>query len=100
MLNIVFNLRVKHNSRLALDPIYPEIDHSSFKKHKWVDFYGNVKESIPPNLPDPMGKDVDLRMYVDIDHARDKSTQRSRTGLLIYINMDLIRWLSKKQPTI
>ena len=39
-------------------------------------------------------------MYVDINHAGDKSTRRSRTGFLIYMNMALIQWLSKKQPTI
>jgi hypothetical protein len=37
---------------------------------------------------------------VDSDHARDKLTQRSRTGFLIYCNMALLIWLSKRQPTI
>ena len=93
-------LRAKHNSRLALDPTYPEIDESSFKKHEWVSFYGDVKEAVPQDMPKPRGKSVDLRMYVDSDHAGDKSTRRSRTGFLIYMNMALIQWLSKKQPTI
>ena len=93
-------LRAKHNSRLALDPTYPEIDESIFKKHEWVSFYGDVKEAVPQDMPKPRGKSVDLRMYVDSDHAGDKSTRRSRTGFLIYMNMALIQWLSKKQPTI
>ena len=33
------------------------------------------------------------------DHAGDKSTRKSRTGYLIFVNMALISWLSKKQPT-
>ena len=51
-------------------------------------------------MPDPRGKDTDLRIYVYSNHAGDKSTRRSRTGLLIYINMALIQWIFKKQPTI
>ena len=76
-------LRAKHNSRLALDPTYPEIDESSFKKHEWVSFYGDFKEAVPQDMPKPRGKSVDLRMYVDSDHVGDKSTRRSRTGFLI-----------------
>ena len=51
-------------------------------------------------MPTPLGKEVDLRMMVDSDHAGDKLTRRSHTGFLIYCNMALIVWLSKKQPTI
>ena len=36
----------------------------------------------------------------DNDHAGEKATRRSRTSFLIYVNMSLITWLSKKQPTI
>ena len=39
-------------------------------------------------------------MMVDSDHAGDKRTRRSRTGFLIYCNMALIVWLSKRQLTI
>ena len=52
------------------------------------------------NITDPRGNHIDLIMYVDSDHAGDKSTCRLSTGILIYMNMYLIQWLSKKQPTI
>ena len=55
---------------------------------------------IPPNAPDPRGKSVDVRMWVDSDHARDKTTRQSRTGYFIFMNTALIDWLSKKQATI
>ena len=51
-------------------------------------------------MPKTRDKDVDIRMYVNSDHAGDNSTFRSRTGFLIYMNMALIQWISKKQPTI
>ncbi len=59
-----------------------------------------MEEAIPPDMPPPLGKDVDLRMMVDSDHAGEKRTQRSRTGFIIFCNLAPIVWLSKQQPTI
>ena len=39
-------------------------------------------------------------MFVDSDHAGNKATRRSRTGFMIFMNMALIGWVSKKQATI
>jgi hypothetical protein len=52
------------------------------------------------NASPPLKKEVDLLMMVDSDHAGDKTTQGSRTGFIIFLNMSLIIWLSQKQPTI
>ncbi len=60
----------------------------------------NVQEAIPTNALPPLGKEVDLRMMVNSNHAGDKMTQRSRTGFLTFLNMLLINWLSQKEPTI
>ena len=38
-------------------------------------FYDDVTKAISPNAPDPRGKSVDLRMWVDSDHAGDKVTR-------------------------
>ena len=73
---------------------------NDFKICNWKQFYGESKEPLPPNAPMPRGKEVDIRMFVDSDHAGDKLTRRSRTGFLIYINTALIQWLSKKQSTV
>ena len=100
-LHIMSYLKGKHNSRLALDPSYPQIDKRNFKvDQNWTAFYGDVEEALPLNAPEALGKDVDLRLLVDSDHAGDKRTRRSRTGYFIFMNMALIDWLSKKQPTV
>jgi hypothetical protein len=65
----------KHNSRLVFDPSYPDIDQMDFKQCDWKEFYGDAVESIPPDAPESLGKDVDIRMMVDSDHAGDKLTQ-------------------------
>ena len=93
-------LNIKHNSRLVLDPAYPVIPQNTFHTHEWTNFYGNIKEAIPPDAPEPQGKEVDLRMYVDSDHAGDPKMRRSRTGFFIFLNSALVIWMSKKQPTV
>ena len=93
-------LGAKHNARLIMDPTYPTIDKSNFPDNDWAAFYGGVKEPIPQDMPEPRGKDVDLRLFVDSDHANDKLTRRSRTGFFIFMNSSLIAWKSKKQTTV
>jgi hypothetical protein len=85
---------------MVFDPSYPEMDMSTFQEHDWTDFYGDIQEAIPPDRPKSQGKEIDIQMFVDSNHAGDKLTQRSRTGFFVYVNSALICWLSKKQVTI
>jgi hypothetical protein len=62
--------------------------------------YGEVKEALPPDAPLPFGKEVDLSLYVDSDHAGEKFTRRSWTGLVIYLNMAPVVWFFNQQPTV
>ena len=39
-------------------------------------------------------------MFVDNDHVGDKASCRSISGFLIYVNIALVQWLSKKQSTV
>jgi hypothetical protein len=99
-LHVMGYLQLKHNSRLIFDPTYPDIDQTAFSSFEWAEFKGNMEEAIPPDMPPPLGKDVDLRMMVDSDHAGEKRTRRSRTGFIIFCNLAPIIWLSKQQATI
>jgi hypothetical protein len=49
------------------------------------------------DMPESLVKDVDIRMMCDSDHAGDK---HSCIGFLIFCNMALIDWVSKKEATI
>jgi hypothetical protein len=80
VLRIFSNLKTHHNSRIAFDPSYPEIDQSQFPRKDWRRFYDNMEEPLPPNAPKPLGKPITIRIYVDADHAGDQLTRRSRTG--------------------
>jgi hypothetical protein len=96
-LHVMGYLQLKHNSRLIFDPTYPDIDQTAFPSFEWMEFYSNVEEAIPPDMPPPLGKDV---MMVESDHAGEKRTQCSRTGFIIFCNLAPIIWLSKQQATI
>ena len=93
-------LKIKHNSTMVFDPTYPEVNMGDFKQCDWEELYPDAKELIPLNAPDPRGNDVDLRMYVDSDHAGDRVNRRSRTGYFIYLNSAPVVYHSKKQNTV
>ncbi len=86
-LHVMGYLQLKHNSQLIFDPTYPDIDQTAFPSFKWTEFYGNVEEAIPPDLPPPLGKDIELHMMVDSDHAGEKRTRCSCTGFIILCNL-------------
>jgi hypothetical protein len=98
----VYNfLKCRHNGCPVFDPTYPETDYASFNHGEaWKEFYGDVKEPLPPNAPPPRGNGVVVRVFVDSDHAGEALTRRSRTGYLIYVNMAPVLWYSKKQGTV
>ena len=77
-LHVMSYLRLKHNSMLVLDLIYPGVNQDEFKcDENWKAFSGNAEEAVSPNAPKPLGKEVTLRIIVDSDHAGDKSDRRS-----------------------
>jgi hypothetical protein len=90
----------KHNSRMVFDPTYPEIDMTSFKECDRKEFYGEVKEPLPPNMPEPRGKEIEIRLNVDSDHAGDQLVRRLRTGYFVFLNTAPLIWFSKRQPTV
>ncbi|KAG7370183.1 reverse transcriptase RNA-dependent DNA polymerase [Nitzschia inconspicua] len=94
-------LKKKSNGTIVMDPTYPTIDLSRFNDGvDWSNFYGDVKEALPLNMPKPRGKPLVMRLFVDSDHAADKLFRRSRTGFIIYLNSAPIIWYSKRQGTI
>jgi hypothetical protein len=58
-----------HNERVVFGPTYTDIDMRAFIKTDWKPMYGDGKEEIPPNAPVTRGKKIDLRLFVDYEHA-------------------------------
>ena len=55
--------------RLAYNPQYQEIDDSNFKKCDWSEFYWDASKAMLEKTLEPRGKEVDICMLVDSDHA-------------------------------
>ena len=51
-------------------------------------------------MPEPRGKDIDLQLFVNSDHAGEKCTRCSLTGFFVFMNTALVQWFSKQQATI
>ncbi len=84
---------------MVFDDTCPKIKHGQ-DEYDWTPFYGDVKEAIPLNAPTARGNSVSMTCFVDADHAGNRVTRRSHTGILLYVNRAPISWYSKQQMTV
>ena len=54
------------------------------------DIYPDADLDFPSNLPKPRGKHTQVNSFVDADHADDKVTHNTRTGIIMHCNLSLI----------
>ena len=97
-------LKSHTNSEMMFDPSRVDFDNTLFPKKDWgYSIYAQAasesQEELPPNMPKPRGRGMDMRVYVNSDHAGDTVTRRSRTGFVIFLNGATIYWSSKKQTS-
>ena len=59
-----------------------------------------VKEEVPDNALEALGKGVDITRYVGEDCAGDKINRRIHIRILIFVNLAHIVWHPKCQATI
>ena len=93
---------LKHNGTrtIAFDPQHPYIQEERFIQCDWHDFYRGEAEPIPGDMPEPRGNVVSTHCYVDADHAGNRVSRRSQTGVLIFVCKAIIMWYSKRQNTV
>ena len=78
-------IRVGGNDALNLDFI------ELFKE-----VYPDAAEDTDTKVPVPMIDELEITMFVDLDHAHDSSTRRSITGLLILVGRTPVFFSSKR----
>ena len=105
-LNVVAYLDKIKYSKLVMRAV-PQgyLDNAKLEKRfnknaEWFEFYGDVNEEVPSDAPVPLGRAVEINAWVDADHAGDRLTRRSHTGILIFLMSAPIFWYSKRQATI
>ena len=108
-INIFYYL--KHHSRswnvmdprrfdIEWTPRKPDDVHPRERAKLMKEIYPDAEDVYPHNMPEPRGNPVDITCFVDADHAGNRVTRRSHTGIIIFINMAPIVWYSKRQNTV
>ena len=64
------------------------------------ELYPDAAEEVDPNLPQPLIDEISISTFVDSDHGHNKVTQRSITGLIIFLGRTPVFYLSKRQGAI
>ena len=92
-LNQVFHmflyLRLHNNTKMVLYISDPVIDESKYEIKYWnYSEFGHIqgKDKFPLNMIELQGRGFVMRANVNIDHASDIVTKRSRTCLLVFLN--------------
>ena len=79
----------------------PDYSHLPDQEFNWAyTVYGDVKELIPTDVPQPLGKPVVLTTYVDANLYHDLITGRALTAVLHLINQTPFDWYCKRQATV
>ena len=82
--------------KLAYDSKRPEIDESIFHHNAdWKEFYGDIEEELPPNMPELRGHPVTISAFVDANHAGNIVTRCLHTGIFLFVQNAPIIWFSK-----
>ena len=93
-------LKLYPKRKLTFDPQHPKISDRMFTRYDWQDFYRDVSEAIPTDMPPPRGHSISTHCFVDASHGSDRVTRRSQSGILIFCNRAPIIWCSKRQNTV
>ena len=64
------------------------------------ELYPDSLDQHPHDMPEHLGGGVHVSCFADADHAGNKITRRSHTGIIIFINSAPIIWFSKRQNTV
>ena len=79
----------------------PDYSDLHIPEYDWsTSVYGNPKEEIPKDAPEPLGAWVTLTHFVDANLMHDLVSGKSVTGILHLLNKFPVDWHSKKQATV
>lgn len=78
----------------------PDLSAFPNQQHEWAyTVYGKVREQIPADAPEPLGKEIVHLCYVDANLYHCMITGRALTAVLHILNQTLVDWYAKKQAT-
>ena len=107
-LNMFSYLKSHHRSWLVSNPTKFSIEWTPTQNEEspemrasvMASIYPDSRDNLPPGMPEPRGKSVQLTTFVDADFASNRITRRSQTGVIIFANMAPLNWASKRQSNV
>lgn len=105
-LHLFSYLKNDNHQLLPFDPAMPKMDDEFYAEtdlgtmEKFKDFYPDACDEIPLDAPEALGGQIRIICFVDADHAGDKLTRRSYTGIIIKLNGAVVFTFSKRQTTV
>ena len=86
-----------------VNPNPPKIDPKYEVVKLKEDFGGQYQyfnEDLDPRFPPPLVSPLDINLFVDANHAHDKITGRSITGIFGFVGSTPVIWSSKRQASV
>ena len=100
-------LKKRPNRRYVIDSRDPRIIKNGAERLVDEDLtealklqYPDSEEMLDPAAPEPLFDEIKITAFVDSDHAHDKLTHRSITGLIIFVGRAPVFYLAKRQGAI
>ena len=59
---------------IVFNPTEVEVNDVTFRTSDWKYFYEDVEEEDPPNMTEPLGKEVVISAFVDANYVGNKIT--------------------------
>ena len=75
-------------------------DDTSALRPDFLQDYPDAREELDKFFPRAFGRPLQTTICCDADHAHDKMTRRSITGILGYVGRTPVFWMSKRQGAI
>ena len=101
-LYLIFHFLSKNPKKiLVMETSVPSVDESIFNLNTdWEDLYGDVVEEEPHLIPETLGRTVYVEYFVDTDHSGNFITRHPHSGILLFINNDLMKSFIKRKNTV
>ena len=101
--NVLGYLRKYPSRGYIINPKPPTIDAKYETVKVKEDFGGQYQyfhEDLDPRFPEPLIPELDINLFVDANHAHDKVTGRSITGLFGFVGSTPVSWSSRCQASV
>ena len=94
-------IRSQPNGAIRIRTEEPDYSQLVDVEYDWMySVYGDVRELLPEDAPDPLGKPIVTTTYVDTNLYHCLLTGRANTGILHLFNKTPIDWYTKRQATV